>query len=96
MAFSNSLAENAQKCDLKKSRKNRFGRFFVNTIRTSTCTTSPLSSPRFALCIRCLFFEEEEPCPRKAPWDPARRGQLLGHWAQQLGQKKALSQEVGR
>jgi hypothetical protein len=32
----------------------------ASPIRTSTRTTSPLSSPLFALCVRCVVFKEAE------------------------------------
>jgi hypothetical protein len=32
----------------------------ASPIRTSTCTTSPLSSPLFALCVRYVVFEGAE------------------------------------
>jgi hypothetical protein len=35
----------------------------VSQIRTLTHTTSPLSSPLFALCVRCFVFEEEKELP---------------------------------
>ena len=35
----------------------------ASPIRTSTCTTSPLSSPLFALCVRYVVFEEEKELP---------------------------------
>jgi hypothetical protein len=35
----------------------------VSRIRTSALTTTPLSSPLFALCVCCLVFEEEKELP---------------------------------
>ena len=39
----------------------------ASPIRTSTCTTSPLSSPLFALCVRYVVFEEAEGAALRPP-----------------------------
>jgi hypothetical protein len=40
----------------------------ASPIRTSTCTTSPLSSPLFALCVRYVVFEEAEGAALRPPF----------------------------
>jgi hypothetical protein len=40
----------------------------ASPIRTSTCTTSPLSSPFFALCVRYVVFEEAEGAALRPPF----------------------------
>jgi hypothetical protein len=40
----------------------------ASSIRTSTCTTSPLSSPLFAVCVRYVVFEEAEGAALRPPF----------------------------
>jgi hypothetical protein len=40
----------------------------ASPIRTSTYTTSPLSSPLFALCVRYVVFEEAEGAALRPPF----------------------------
>ena len=40
----------------------------ASPIRTSACTTSPLSSPLFAFCVRYVVFEEAEGAALRSPF----------------------------